>query len=171
MPFSLQILDCGNTISCMSDVILCVVDSSKELKAAIQYACLLAKRDKKDIGLLYCLDNAGFQQWKSVETLIKQEHRDAAEKELQKWALIIEGITGERPITYIREGRVREQLKTLLEEEQEDISLLVLAASDHPDNPGPLVSNFAGKWSGQLSIPIVVVPGHLNGEQISGFFK
>ena len=64
----------------------------------------------------------------------------------------------------IREGDTPEQIVKLIEED-EDISVLVLAAGLGTEGPGPLVSTL-GKTVGTFPIPIAIVPGHLVDEEL-----
>ena len=57
-----------------------------------------------------------------------------------------------------------EQILYLVEEDQ-DISLLVLAAGDSKEGPGPLVSSL-GAGNNTFSIPVVVVPSEMTFEDI-----
>ena len=50
-------------------------------------------------------------------------------------------------------------------EEDDDIGILVLAADSGKEGPGPLVSSVA-KTAGTFPIPVAIVPGHLNDEEL-----
>jgi len=69
------------------------------------------------------------------------------------------------PVVYIREGRRRDELLALIEEEP-GISILVLAASTANEGPGPLVSALTDKMINRMRIPVTVVPGNLTDEQV-----
>ena len=69
-------------------------------------------------------------------------------------------------MVHIREGRRRDELLALLDEEP-GISILVLAAGTGPEGPGPLVTHLVGKMSGKMRVPITVVPGSLTDAQIA----
>jgi nucleotide-binding universal stress UspA family protein len=64
----------------------------------------------------------------------------------------------------IREGEVAEEILKLIEED-EDISVLVLAAGVGTEGPGPLVSHL-GATAGAFPIPVAIVPGHLSDEEL-----
>src|SRR5262249_46759391 len=70
-------------------------------------------------------------------------------------------VAGSMPIVYIREGRRRDELLALINEDP-TISILVLAAGTGAEGPGPLVSNLTGKAAARLRIPITIVPGGLS---------
>jgi hypothetical protein len=149
----------------MSRIVLCVVDQSDELKAAVHYACLYARKHGYDVGLFHSMEMLDIPHWSTVETMMRQENRAEAEEMLRKWAVVVEGLTGERPVTFVREGGLKEQLFSLLQEEP-DIVLLVLAAAHDAENPGPLVSALAGRSAGTLPIPLMIVPGRLSAKDI-----
>jgi hypothetical protein len=69
------------------------------------------------------------------------------------------------PVVHIREGRRRDELLKLIDEEP-DISILVLAAGTGPEGPGPLITALVGKMSGRMRVPITIVPGSLTDVQL-----
>ena len=70
------------------------------------------------------------------------------------------------PEEIVREGAKAEEIRKLVEED-EDIGVLVLGASKDPAGPGPLVTTLAGGGHvGTFPVPITVVPGHLSIEEI-----
>jgi len=146
-------------------VFLVVVDATAEMRAALRFACKRAKKTAGRVALLYVLEPAEFQQWMAVESLIQEERREEAEKLLQDLSAQVNEIAGTMPMVYVREGERPAQIMKLIEEEP-SISILVLGAGTGPEGPGPLVSYLVGKMSGKLRVPITVVPGKLNDEQI-----
>ena len=68
------------------------------------------------------------------------------------------------PQVVIREGQTAAELLKLIEDD-EDIAVLVLAASMDKEGPGPLVTAVAGKGTG-FAIPVTVVPQGLSDEDI-----
>ena len=104
------------------------------------------------------------QQWQSVEDIIIQEARDDAEKKLQKWSKIVHDMSGITPEILIKEGITSEKILEFLEEDDQ-IRFLVLAAAEG-EEPGPLVSLLAGKKSGILPVPVVVIPSAITNDSI-----
>ena len=51
-------------------------------------------------------------------------------------------------------------------EEDPHISILVLGAASGPEGPGPLVSSLASQMAGTMRVPVTIVPGTLDNEQI-----
>jgi nucleotide-binding universal stress UspA family protein len=143
---------------------LCVVDDTEELSQALRFACRRAVRTGGRVALLYVIQPAEFQHWASVGDLMREERRAEAEEMLQVVASVVQKRTKTMPILYIREGKIREELIKLIDEET-DISVLVLGAATG-EGPGPIVSYLVGKMAGRLRIPITIVPGALSDEQI-----
>ena len=143
---------------------LCVVDETEELGQALRFACRRAVRTGGRVALLYVIQPAEFQHWASVGDLMREERRAEAEEMLQVVASVVQKRTGTMPVLYIREGKIREELIKLIDEETA-ISVLVLGAATG-EGPGPIVSYLVSKMAGRLRIPITIVPGSLSDEQI-----
>jgi nucleotide-binding universal stress UspA family protein len=146
-------------------IFLVVVDESEELKLALRYAARRAQHTGGRVAMLYVIEPSDLQQWMAVETLMREERREEAEALLQKLASEVAEQSGSMPIIYIREGRRRDELLALIDEEP-SISILVLAASTGPEGPGPLISHLTGKPAARLRIPITIVPGSFTMEQL-----
>ncbi|HXZ02077.1 MAG TPA: universal stress protein [Stellaceae bacterium] len=147
-------------------IFLVVVDDTEEMRVALRYAALRARHTGGKVALLYVIEPSDLQQWIAVESLMREERREEAETLLQKLSSEIADLCGGLPIIYIREGRRRDELLALLEEEP-SISILVLAAGTGAEGPGPLVTHLVGKMSGKMRVPITVVPGSLTDAQIA----
>ena len=146
-------------------VFLVVVDETEEMKVALRFACLRARRTGGRVALLYVIEPAEFQHWMAVEDLMREEARSEGEQLLQKLAARVNELVGSIPILYVREGKVRDEMFNLLDEETR-VSILVLGANPGSRGPGPLVSALTGKMIGKLRIPVTVVPGNLGDEEI-----
>ncbi|MEK9661607.1 MAG: universal stress protein [Alphaproteobacteria bacterium] len=147
------------------NVFLVVVDNSPEMKVALRWACLRARRTGGRVGLLRVIDKADFQHWAAVGNLMREEARQEAERLLMEYAGLAMQIHGGVPVLYIREGDVKKAVVDLIDEEPQ-IRTLVLAASASGKGPGPIVSHLMKRIIGGLRIPITVVPGGLSDEQI-----
>ena len=146
-------------------VFLVVVDETPEHRLAVHYAARRAAHTGGRLALLYVIEPTDLPHWIAVEELARDERREAAEELLRGICAEIEAIAGSMPVVYIREGRRRDELLALINEEP-GISILVLAAAAGPEGPGPLVSHLTGKAAGRLRIPITIVPGGLSIEEI-----
>jgi nucleotide-binding universal stress UspA family protein len=146
-------------------IFLVVVDETEEMRVALRYAARRALHTGGKVALLYVIEPSGLQQWMAVETLMREEQRAEAEVLLQSLAGEVRAIAGSLPIVHIREGRRRDELLALLDEEP-SISVLVLAAGTGTEGPGPLISALTGKFSYRLRVPVTIVPGSLTDAQI-----
>ena len=146
-------------------IFLVVVDESEELKLALRYAARRAQHTGGRVAMLYVIEPSDLQQWMAVESLMREERREEAEALLQKLASEVAGLAGSMPIIHIREGRRRDELLALIDEEP-SISILVLAASTRSEGPGPLITALTGKFASKLHIPVTIVPGSLSEAQI-----
>lgn len=147
-------------------IFLVVVDDSPELKVALRYACLRARKSHGRVALLYVIEPAELQSWLMVEDLMREEQRAEAEQKLQKLARDVNALTGTMPILHIREGNRRDALLSLIDEEPR-LSILILAASTGQEGPGPLISYFmTARGLTRLRIPLTIVPGGLSDAQL-----
>jgi nucleotide-binding universal stress UspA family protein len=146
-------------------IFLVVVDETPELKVALQYACLRAKKTGGRVALLYVMERGDFQQWMGVNDLMQEEARQEAEQTLQRMAADVQKQSGAMPVLYVREGDRREELMKLIDEEP-SISILVLGAATGQRGPGPLVTALTSKFVGKLRVPVTIVPGHLSAEDV-----
>ena len=148
-----------------SRVFLVVVDESPELRNALRYACRRAKRTGGRVAMLYVMEPPEGQTWGAVVDLMREEARQEAEAIVARYADVAVSLTGQPPSIYIREGKSRDELIKLLDEDK-SISVLVLGSASDSDGPGPLVSAFAGKLGNQLRVPLTIVPGALSEAEI-----
>ena len=143
---------------------LAVVDSTPECEKAIHYAARRVAAIDADLVLIYVIEPAEFQHWLGVEDVMRAEATVEADQALAKaseWAVRFGGIT---PELVIREGRPAAAIESLIEDDH-DIALMILAAGDSTEGPGPLVSAIAGS-GGAFSIPVTVVPCTLTDQDI-----
>lgn len=144
---------------------LCVVDESEEMGAALRFACHRANKTHSRVALLYVIQPAEFQHWMAIGERMREEAREEAEELLQVVTGVVEKRTGYKPKCFIREGKVREEVVNLIDEER-NITLLVLGAASGTDGPGPLVTYLVDKMAGQLRVPVTIVPGSLSEDEI-----
>jgi nucleotide-binding universal stress UspA family protein len=146
-------------------VFLVVVDDTPELKTAIRYACLRAKKTGGRVAMLHVTAQEDMQEWIGVSRLIKEESRQQAEALMQKMAAEVQKLSGAMPVLYFREGDRRDEVMKLIDEEP-SISILVLGASIGPKGPGPLVQALTSKYVGKLRVPVTIVPGQLTNDDV-----
>ena len=144
---------------------LVVIDDTPEVSRALRYAARRAEHTGGALVLLYVIGPAEFQHWVGVENIMRAEAMEAAETALGKFAEMARNWSAVEPEMVIREGNRSEEIVKLIDEDT-DIAILVLAAASDKEGPGPLVVALAGKASGTFSVPITIVPGHLDDEAI-----
>ncbi len=150
-------------------VFLVVFDDSEEMHQALQFACGRAKTVGGKVALMYCIAPAEFEYWAGVGELMREEAREAAEQKMTIHAEYAQGLTGEIPVLFVREGDVRDELLALIDEEP-SISLLVLGADTQSETAGPLVNFLMAHGASRCRVPITVVPGNLTDEQLDALF-
>jgi nucleotide-binding universal stress UspA family protein len=129
------------------------------------YASRRAARVGVSVVLLRVIETRDHgQQWLGVADIMRAEAHEEANTMLATFAARSNGIAGITPECVIREGEVAEEILRLIEED-EDISVLVLAAGVGNEGPGPLVSSL-GSTPGAFPIPVAIVPGHLTDEEL-----
>ena len=143
---------------------LAVIDDSPECDRAVLYAGRRAANSSGGLILLYVSTPGDFQHWIGVEEIMKAEQREAGEAQLEKFSGFIREHANIDPELAFREGTTAEEISNLIEEDR-DIALLVLAAGDSSEGPGPLVSSLS-RGGGTFSIPVVVVPSDMSFEDI-----
>jgi nucleotide-binding universal stress UspA family protein len=147
-------------------VFLVIIDDSPELRVAINFACLRAKKTGGRVALLHVMQNEDIRQFIGVSEVMREESRQEAEALVHKMAAQVQTLSGAMPVLYFREGNPSDELLKLITEEP-TISILVLGASTGPKGPGPLVSALTGKLVSRMRIPITIVPGSLSDEEIT----
>jgi len=146
-------------------VFLVVVDETPEHRIAVRYASRRAAHTGGRLAMLYVIEPSELQHFIAIEELARAERREAAEELLQRLCEENAPVVGSMPIVYIREGRRRDELIALINEEP-SISILVLAAGTGPEGPGPLISYLTGKNAARLRIPVTIIPAGLTIEQV-----
>ncbi|HEX5998549.1 MAG TPA: universal stress protein [Hyphomicrobiaceae bacterium] len=147
--------------------LLVVVDESPEVEGALFYAALRALHAGGRMVLLYVIEPEN-QFWDAVRQaqLDEQTNKARALFRLYRRKLVNAGYDKVGVEEVIREGKLADAILQQIEED-EDVAVLVLGASEDNAGPGPLVSMFAiGNRAGKFPIPITVVPGDLSIEEI-----
>jgi len=144
---------------------LIIADKSDEFDVAMHYACALAQTRRGHVAVAHITDLEDFVHWGKVEAMMRNDLRAEAEREIWQIAKTINETYGLMPSLYIREGKVLDRIVEIIEEERLMRSL-ILASSKNNGNPGPLISYFTNKGISRLRVPVVIVPGHFDKEQI-----
>ncbi|MCP8938608.1 universal stress protein [Alsobacter sp. SYSU M60028] len=143
---------------------LVVVDETPECDKALYFAARRAGRVGADLLMLWVISPPDYQHWLGVGELMKAEAEAEANAHLEKAARRARDVAAIEPQRAIRTGPRAEEIVRLIEED-EDISLLVLAAGSGSEGPGPLVS-YTMKVAASFPVPIAIVPGQLGDREI-----
>jgi nucleotide-binding universal stress UspA family protein len=131
----------------------------------VRFAARRCARVGAQIVLLGVVTPPEHETWLGVGEVMQAEAEAEAQKLLDAAAASVRSLAGLEPEQVVRTGSKSDELVKLIEAD-EDISLLVLAAGEGRDGPGPLVSALAGKSAASFPIPVAIVPGHLEDEEI-----
>lgn len=143
---------------------LAIIDDTPECERAVVYAARRAKSTGGDLILLYVVAPGDFQHWLGVEEIMKAEANETAAAALDKFAALARERVGIEAETAVREGTTTEEIRKLIEEDR-DIAIMILAAGDSKEGPGPLVSAVSGRGAA-FPIPVTVIPHDLSDEDI-----
>jgi len=147
---------------------LIVVDDSPEVESAMYYAASRVQRSSGTLVMLYIIEPQEFTHWAGVREVHIEEETNTAKAlfRLYRRKLNQAGFEAVASEEAIAEGAKAEQILKMIALD-EDISILVLGASTDAGGPGPLVASLAtGKQAGSFPIPITIVPGYLELEDI-----
>src|SRR5258708_12082731 len=119
---------------------LVVIDDTPECDRALYFASRRALRTGASVLMLRVIEmHDRNQQWLGVADIMRAEAHEEANSALDRSGARAASITGVLPERVIREGEKAEEILGLIEED-EDIALLILAASTGSEGPGPLVA-------------------------------
>lgn len=143
---------------------LVVLDDSCECLNAMRFAAMRAANTHAGVEVLAVIPPEEFNHWIGVGDIMRQEARERIQVHFEVYAKWMRDRHGIEPKLVIREG---EPLSEIIAQVQDDpkIGVLVLGASMEKKGPGPLVTQLS-KNSGNLTIPITIVPGDLSKERL-----
>ena len=144
---------------------LVVIDDTPECLLALSYASRRAAHTSGAVVLLFVVEPEAPQSFLGVEDIMRAEALEQAQTTLAKFAARVRDVANLDPELVIREGRRAEQIRQLIEAD-EDIAILVLAAGESSEGPGPLVTAIAARGAGTFPVPITIVPGTLSEEAL-----
>lgn len=146
---------------------LLIAHDCPEARLAAYFAARRARHSNARVILLHVVEPPEFGHWATVAETMREEALEQAEAAIAEFAAIIEAEWGERPETVIREGRVVEEIRKLIEEDPQ-IAILFLGAATDAAGPGPLVAALAHKptYLGSRPIPVTVVPGSVTRDDL-----
>ena len=143
---------------------LVVLDDSRECLNAMRFAALRAAHTGGGVQILSIIPPEEYQHWLGVADLMRAEARERIEAHFEVFANWMRDKKGVAPELVIREG---DPVTEILAQVREDpsVGVLVLGAGTDKSGPGPLVTQM-GRNSGNLPIPITIVPGDMSQERL-----
>lgn len=144
---------------------LVIADDTPEFQVALNYAVHMAALRRGHVAMARIIEPAVFVEWQGVENAAREEARAKAERELEIIAGEVNTSTGVTPSLIIREGDKHDEIIAIAKGNPAIVAV-VLGAAKEKGSPGPLVSYFTAKGIMQLSMPVIIVPGHLNAEDM-----
>lgn len=146
-----------------------VEEDAPEVEAALAFAANRLRRTGGMLSMLYVIEPGDFQHWIGVKEIQREEALQKAKAvfRLFRRKLKAAGFEDIHVEEVVREGTKSEEISKLIDED-EDIAILVLGASQEQSGPGPLISNLvSGGKAGNFPVPISIIPGNLTWEDIT----
>jgi nucleotide-binding universal stress UspA family protein len=144
---------------------LVIVDDTAEWDRAVYYASRWAARVGGGVVMLRAIEILDKnQQWLGVADMMRAEAIETAELALDRASGRANGVAGITPERVIREGDTIAQARKVIEADL-DIAMLVLAASDGPEGPGPIITAMV-RHLGAFPVPVTMVASHLTDDEI-----
>ncbi len=143
---------------------LVVLDDSKECLNAMRFAAMRAAHTGGGVEVLSVIPPDEFNHWIGVSEVMREEARERIHAHFEVFAKWMRDRQGIDPELVIREGEPVPEIIAQVKEDP-DIGVLVLGAGIDKKGPGPLVTQLS-KNSGELPIPLTIVPGNLSKEQL-----
>ena len=140
---------------------LVVVDNSPECAKAVTFAALRVRRTGGVVVLLSVIESDQYQHWLGVEQVMRAEAYEAIEALQARHAASIAAFGSIQVEKIIREGKLTDEVEAQIAEDP-DVAILVLAAADSSEGPGPLVASIAARGANAFRVPVTVVPGTIS---------
>lgn len=149
-----------------SRVFLVIVDDSEEMKVALRYASVRAKRTGGRVALLTIYEPEEFQYFGGVEKILRENREDETEELLRGLSGEVRKISGKDALTYIRQGDTIDAIINLVKSVK-DIKVVVLATNANEKKPGPIVRKISEGAIIRFPVVVTLVPGSLSEEDIN----
>jgi len=141
---------------------LAVFDGTDECKSAVRYASRRAQINSADLLIVATIDTVEFTYWLNVNSKMIDNIEKESKEMLSNLSKEIHSYSDINCDYIIEHGSKLEVVKKLIDDDQ-SISLLILASNKKDKKPGILVETISGVG---YSIPVVVLPGNLNDDSI-----
>ncbi|MBF9043362.1 universal stress protein [Rhodobacterales bacterium HKCCE4037] len=143
---------------------LVILDDTRECLNAMRFAAMRAHNTGGGVEILSVIPPDEFNHWIGVGEVMRAEARERIEAHFNVFAKWMRDKQQVDPTLVIREGDQVEEILTHIADNRE-IGVLVLGANSGKGGPGPLVTSLV-KQSGNLPVPLTIVPVELSKEQL-----
>lgn len=143
---------------------LVILDDSRECLNAIRYAALRAAKTGGGVQVLAVIPTNAIQHGMGVADVMRAEAYERIEAHFEVFAKWMRDRPGVEPELIVREGEPGAELLAQIGDDDE-IGVLVLAASTDTAGPGPLVTRMLREMA-TLPCPITIVPGDISRERL-----
>lgn len=145
---------------------LICVSNIKNCLAALQYACLKAKKDGALIEILSVIDttNKGYGLF-SIDKIMDKESRENQEELLKDISDKVKKWSGNVPVINAKEGIVSDEIAKVLENDK-SINLVILSSCEESSSKGKLISHIAELSAVKIFTPITIIPNSLTESEI-----
>ena len=141
-----------------------VLDDSRECLNAMRFAAMRAAKSGGGVAILSVIPPDDFNHWIGVGNVMREEARERIHAHFEVFAKWMRDKQNVDPELVIREGQPVDEIIAQVRDDRE-IGVLVLGAGTDKKGPGPLVTQLT-RNSGNLPIPVTIVPGDLSKEQL-----
>ncbi|MCY4006992.1 MAG: universal stress protein [Rhodobacteraceae bacterium] len=143
---------------------LVILDDSNECANAMRFAALRASKTNGGVIILSIIPPEEFKYWGGVGDIMRDEAHERIRIHFNTFAMGMKKGYNVSPELVVREGPAVQEILGQISDDPE-IGVLVLAAGDTRDGPGPLISSISRSF-GTLPIPVTIVPGQLSRERL-----
>jgi nucleotide-binding universal stress UspA family protein len=144
---------------------LIILDDSPEMLNAMRYAAIRAAKTGGAIEMLAVISPAEFQHFMGVADVMRAEAHEKIEAHFQIFKDRMEKREGITPTLVVREGDKVDAIIAHIKSDPE-IGVLVVGAGVDKSGPGPVIAALTGRRTGELRVPITIVPGSMTKEDI-----
>lgn len=144
---------------------LCIVDETPECGRALRYGARRAVRIGGELLLCAIIPELEAGEWLGVHETMTAHLRADLQTRMAQAVADVTASTDILPQTLILQGNRARTIRELVDKDT-DIAVLVLAAGNGPEGPGPLISQLVQHHAAQFPIPITIVPGDLSDEAL-----
>ena len=145
---------------------LVVVDDTPEAAKAVTFAALRVRRTGGTVVLLSIIEPDHHQHWLGVEEIMRSEAWNALDTLQSRQVARIAAFGSIKVEKVIREGKKVDEVEAQIAEDP-DVDILVLAAADSAEGPGPLVASIATRGANAFRVPVTVVPGTISDSDLA----